>query len=140
MNWQIILQALGIVVGAVLGTSQVLGRLPKSRTTLKHDLEVLKLLDSSHPQRDVIEQHVQESINRIYKPRRDRRAQIVGNFAIHQPDNFIFGVVALFGGVLWTLYLVRGGFSWWSLLSGLLAFSGFGGIMNGLEDKGKKAG
>lgn len=47
MNWEIILQALGIVVGAVLGATQVLERLPKSRATLKHDLEVLKLLDRS---------------------------------------------------------------------------------------------
>ena len=137
MTWEIIFQAMGVVVAAVLGTTQVMTRLPKSRATLKHDLEVLKLLDRTHPKRELIERHVLQSIERIYI--RDRRGWVKSGFVVHQWDDFVIGIVCLFGGSLWTLYLVRDGFTWWALLTGFVAFGGFGAILNGLEDKAKRS-
>jgi hypothetical protein len=135
MNWEIVLQALGVVVAAILGTSQVLARLPKSRTTLKHDLEVLKLLDRSHPQRGLIDMHVRKSIERIYQAERSHQGAVRRSFIVHQWGDFLGGTVVLFGGALWLLYVVRDGFSWWALLPAFLVLGGLGGILEGLEDK-----
>jgi hypothetical protein len=45
---------------------------------------------------------------------------------------------------LWTVYLVRDGFSWWALASGFFAFVGLSIVIAGLEetrpDDAKKAG
>lgn len=134
MNWEIILEAIGVLVGAVFGATQVLARLPKSRATLKHDLEVLKLLDPNHAQRSLIEGHVQSRIAQVYRPDSDSKS-IRKIIVVHQWNDFIFGLVCLFVGALWSVYLFQTGFSWWMILSGFIAFAGFGGILNGLEDK-----
>ncbi len=126
MKWEIVLQAAGVVVAAVLGVSQLLVRLPKSRTTLKHDLEVLRLLPKAHPQRQLIEKQVQIRIDHVYGAR--------PRFVVHQWPDLAIGALLLFAGVVWSLYLRGAGFSWWLVLSGLIAFMGLGGVFTAFEE------
>lgn len=77
---------------------------------------------------------MRESIERIYAVGRDHQGVRKG-LVVHQWGDFVLGVVFLFGSALWTLYVVRGGFSWWILLAVFMAFTGLGAVMNGLENR-----
>ncbi len=129
-TWKVVLQAVAIVVGAVFSIFQVLSLTSKPRSTLKVDLEILKLLDVSNPHYQYLQNHINEEIRRTYVDRKKHRT-----FRVHSWEDFIFGVVLLFAFSVWTLYLLRDGFDGWEIATGLGAFVSLGGIVNGLDSK-----
>lgn len=55
-NWEIIVQALGATTAAAVGLFQLRARLPRSRSMLTHDLEILKALGADDPNRLIVQE------------------------------------------------------------------------------------
>ena len=124
MNWQLTIQVLGILVGGSISLYQIRRLLPVSRSRLKVDLEILKLIDPSDPAHARVKEHIDRAIVRTYTD----VASVRGAASIDWPL-FVFFTVAIVGLVSWTVYLVRDGFNPWSLLTGLFALVGAFGLL-----------
>lgn len=130
MDSQILVQAFGAVVAAVVAVSQIMYRLPRSRAKLKHDLEILNLIDENDTNYSIVKHSVDSSVSDLYQSKTDK-----SRFKIYDWSNLVSGIVLLFGGILWTMYLVGDSFNWWSLLSGFIAIGGFGNLISAFEDE-----
>ena len=120
MNWELAVKVLGIVVGGVISVVQIINRLPKSRTSLKADLEILQLMDDSDPLYTLVKQDIDGRIREIYGggDRSKRRSGIEWGGAV------VSAIVLLsFAG--WTAYLLKGGFSWSAIPASLIALLAF---------------
>ena len=124
MNWQVMIQVLVILVGGAISLYQILRLLPASRSKLKADLEILKLIDKNDPAFVRVKAHVDRAIVRTYPITAEAKE------TVHIDWHFlVFFVVATIGLVSWTLYLLRDGFNPWSLLTGIFALVSVFGIV-----------
>lgn len=134
MNWDILIKAFVAVVGAVGIISQVMHHLPRSRAALKHDLEVLKLIDSNDPNYLVVKKHVDNSVAKIYAAAEKRRSSL----KVYSWSDFVLGTILLFLGIWWVLLATVDGFSWWVLLPAFIVIGGIGNISNAFDIESEK--
>jgi hypothetical protein len=134
MDWELIIKAVGAVVAAVAVMFQIANRSSKSRTRLKTDLEILQLLKPDDQTYGHVKASIDRSIDQLFREDKKGNKFFKTPFIVYSWSDFIWGIISVFVGILWTLFLIRDGFSWWTLLSGFLAFGGLGGILNGLEE------
>jgi hypothetical protein len=114
-----IVQALAVLAGVAVSFYS-LRNLPartRKRSTLKADIEIYHLLDKSDPQREVVKRSIDASVNRMY-------GTGARNLRDVEWTQIITGVVMVLGFGFWTAYLVKDGFTWWAIATGLGAFSG----------------
>lgn len=124
------LKAVGLVVTAVFSLYQARNILPGARSRLKADLEILRLLDQRHPQYSAIKFSIDEALQRTYgATAAGRRPQV----RVYDWAMLVVGVLLSVGFSAWTVYLVRDGFSWWSLLTAFLSLGGVGYILGALD-------
>lgn len=135
IDFEIIIKALGVVIGAAGTFYQVRNILPKSRSTLKSDLEILKLLEPGDPLHETVRRHVSRQVAYLYPPRRKKPKRGI----IYSSTDFWTGVLMAVMFTTWTIYLTRDGFTWWAVLTGFVALGGLGGILTGLENPREKA-
>jgi hypothetical protein len=115
-DWDLVLKALGFVVAAVAAYVQIRDLRLTSRTSLKTDLEILKLLDSNDSTYNTVKTAVDGRIARLYAPK-------PGNTSTRW-FLAIGGLLWALGFSYWTFKLVQPGFTWWALLTGYLALTG----------------
>ena len=120
LDWDLVLKALGFVVAGVAAYVQTRGLYFASRTSLKTDLEILKLLDAADPNYQVVKSSIDARLARLYQP----RAPATMRANVQRWAVAAVGLVWAVGFSYWTFALVRPGFTWWSLLTGYLAFGG----------------
>jgi hypothetical protein len=132
------LKAVGLLVGAVFSLYQARHFISPSRTRLKTDLEILKLLEESHPSRPLLQAIVDTSLREIYGTPTPAVQQTVQRRQIHRWGDFIGGILMMivFGAA--TFYILLRDPSWWALLTAFFTFAGFGGIVTSYEPKEKK--
>lgn len=130
MDYTIVLQGLGIVLTAIFAIWQLRNLIPKTKSALKIDLDIFHLIEEADPNHAVIKKHIDKRIVAIYVLERTGKIHSWGDFIIGLTIAGVFSIL--------TVYLVRNGFSWWSLLTGPFALVGIGGILNGLEEKASK--
>jgi len=130
IDWDIAFKALGIIVGIIVSVYQLRNIIPRTRSTLKIDVEILKLLDPADPNYAILKSNIDENIRRTYRIKQATRFK---TFHVYSWGDFIGGILVSFGFAVLTLYISRGGFRWWSVLTGFIALGGIGGILNGLE-------
>src|SRR5512135_982057 len=114
----LVLKSVGTVIAAVIGVLRGRKALPKSRTRLKTDLEILSLLDKDDPDYQIVKHRISRRIEEIYPtktPARSSKEDIIAS-AIAA---LALALAAIFA--VWTFYHVRAG-SWWGLLPGLFTF------------------
>ncbi len=134
-NWESLLKAITAVVGVIFTIHQIKGKLPESRSQLKLDLEILKLLpagdDRSHK---MLQDSIDRKISKIYSGAASRKAidEIEGQgfnwLKRIKWGTLIYGLILLLVFGLWTFSLYSRG-SWWALLTGFVAFGGLGNVM-----------
>jgi len=129
------LKVLAVLAGVATTVQQIRQFRANSRASIKTDLEVLRMLDKSEAGYTLVKQHVDDLIKRVYTP---RKRGFSNGLTIYNQEDFVLGIILLPGFVVWTIYLVRNGFSWWALLTAFFAFAGFGSILNGLDPKNQK--
>lgn len=71
-----------------------------SRIRLKHDLEILHLLEKDNLQYNLVRNHVEEAVESIYDVNEDERK-------VRSWSGLIWGVVAMVVGSCWAIYLTR---------------------------------
>jgi len=130
-DWDLTLRAVGVLVGAVATIYQLTKLKPRLRTTLKTDLEILKLLDPKDPNYGVVQAHVDRSIQQIYA--REAPESAGRGLQVYNWGTLVFGLLLAGGFIFWTVYLVKDGFTPWALLTGFFALGGIGNIMNSLD-------
>ena len=126
MNWTIIIQATGILIGGIISLYQIRHLMPPSRSRLKADLEILKLIEKNDHGYKIVKEHIDHLIKRTY-PNAENKKKIEVDWLF-----LIFFTVATIGLIYWTLYLVRDGFNPWALLTGVFSFTGIFGIIGSL--------
>jgi hypothetical protein len=131
---EIVLQALGIVMGALLSAVQLRNAMPRSRARLKADLEILNLLAPDDPNRAAVKTRVDSVIRVLYT---QTETGSPARFKVYNWSALAFGVALTIVFVTWSIFIFRDGFSWWGLMTSFFAFAGFGEILNGLEQKQK---
>jgi hypothetical protein len=114
VDWNIASKAIGIIFGVILSIYQLREIISRTRSTIKIDLEILKLLDPSDPNYIAIKSKIDENIRRTYGIKQSRSSNFPsGEYLVI----FILGVfLTLFFAAL-TFYLVKDGFTWWALLT-----------------------
>ncbi|MFZ5981714.1 MAG: hypothetical protein ACOYVF_13910 [Candidatus Zixiibacteriota bacterium] len=130
IDWELVFKAIGAIVGAFVSLYQLRNIKPRLRSTLKSDIEILNLLKPDEPGYRAVKEHVDSKIRLLYKPLREKRS---GGLKIYSWPDFALGIIFLPGFLIWTVYLFRGGFNGWGLVTAFFAIAGLGGIINGLE-------
>jgi len=130
---EILLKFIAGAVGLYTSANQLLNLKPTFRSSIKADLEMLKMLEPSDPSYALIKQHIDTSIKQVYlvaqKPERK----------IYDIRGLIIGILLSAGFSYWTYDLAtRANFSWWSLLTGFFALGGLGVTLGALEPKSKQ--
>lgn len=128
MNFDLIIKAVGAVVAAVVSLTRLSTHYFHGRARLKSDIEIMNMLDEDDPNYKLVAEHVNKSIHAIYSEEKDKEIPAVSNWR-----DLIFGIILLLFGMIWTLYVLRDGFSWWSIISILIVFASFGSILSGLH-------
>ena len=122
INWDLILKALGFLVAAIVAYFQLPHLNFAMRASLKMDLEILNLLDATDPSYIVVKRAVDERVKSLYSEKeKDTPGQ-----RLERITTGIVGALWTFGFAYWTVSLNLPNFSWWSLLTGYLAFAGAG--------------
>ncbi len=132
-NWEqieTIMKAVVVIGGAGLSLFQLYNRLPKFRTSLMRDIEILKMLDINDPTYKIIRASIVDRVAEIYNP----SSTSFRESRVHSWPHLVFGVLLLCIFGIWTYTLFRDN-SWWAVLTGFLAFGGFGNILIAFEDK-----
>ncbi len=130
---EMVLQLISIVVGAFFSYKNFANSLPTSRAQLKADLDILKLLDPQDPNYGLVHDQVTASVRRIY--RRHIPRDVASPSRMPNWTMLIFYAVVTLLLTIWTVYLLRDGFSWWALATGFFAFGFFGNVLTELEKK-----
>ncbi len=131
-----LLEAIGISVGIIASLFQLrdVEFIPKRRSALKTDLEILKSLDKKDPSYQTIKKNVDYTIVKIYSPRKRRNTARL----IELPGrlDFIFSFTFFLVFSTWTFYLyqLKDGFTPGELVTGFFAFAGLGGILHIIEE------
>ena len=133
IDYELLLKIAAIVVGLIGTLYQFRNWRLTSRSSIKTDLEILEKLDPLHPQREMIQQSIDEAIVTVYGEPNKKK------FKIYSPVDFYLGLLFLIGFSYWTYILSREGFSFWSILTGFVAFGGLGGMLNGVDPNRKRA-
>jgi hypothetical protein len=128
IDWELLLKALGFVVATVVAYVHWRGLHLTSRTSLKTDLEILKLLDTIDPNYHTVRAAVNQRVSQLYAPRPAQfQVRMLFRWAAA-----IFGLLWALGLSYWTVKLVQPGFTWWALLTGYLALAGVGWFFMGI--------
>jgi hypothetical protein len=130
VNWDVLFKTLSTIAAFYQLTSIT----PGSRATLKTDLEILKLLRASTPDYKsdadylAVRTHVDETIRKTYRGGGRRK--------LYRDPDFLKGIFTflLFFGI--TVYMLKDGFTFWSLVPGFVALTGLGGVSIALKRKG----
>jgi hypothetical protein len=133
IDWETVVKGLGAAVAVVASFVQLRSIIPPSRTRLKADLEILKLLDPNGEASQVVQAHTTRTIRRLYGP-----SERASKFTVYSWEDFIAGLVLLPGFSIWSAYLFKDGHYWWIALTGFGAFAGLGAVLNGLDPKSAK--
>lgn len=135
-----VLKALGLIAAIIVSLYQWrnVNVIPKRRSTLKTDLEILKMLKpeyhSEDPSYQTIKNNVDDAIVKIYSKRNWAKLKEVPG----QPD-FIISITILLVFSIWTVYLLKDGFTPWALVFGFFALAGLGGIVHIIEESTEKS-
>jgi len=129
---EMILKGLGILVSAVSSIWLVPKLKQRTKAGLKADLEILKLMrDTNHPLQNEVRDQVTAAARVIY-------TKEIGRFGllpkVKNRPIFILGIVCLPLFLIWSVKLYP---SWWTFLTGFLAFTSFGWILIGFEEPQK---
>jgi len=127
-DWDLLLKALGFLIAAVAAYFQVRNLNFAARASLKTDLEILKLIDASDPNYQVVKTEVDRRVASLYAPEPPKTRANVGRLAL-----IIVGSLWAFGFAYWTVILVTPTFSWWAVLTGYIALAGLGWIVLGVS-------
>ncbi|MDB5228063.1 MAG: hypothetical protein JWN78_2256 [Bacteroidota bacterium] len=129
IDYELIIKIIALFVGLFGSIYQLRNLRLTFRSSLKTDLDILKMLQEDDPNYSIVKNSINESIKKIYG------VSNKNGLKIHSPGDFIFGILFLSGFSFWTYYLVRHDHLFWSYVTGFFAFAGLGGIMNGLDKK-----
>ncbi len=111
-SWDIILAAVGTIIATIIGIWQVKHALPK-RTHLKTDLEIMQLIGKEHEQYWKIKEQTEMILADIYtKPQLTNVEK--GKLLAFKVSCAILSIIFSY----LTYYYIRGGWSWWCLLTG----------------------
>jgi hypothetical protein len=130
MDWDMILRAVGVLIGAAGTIYQITRRDPRWRATLKADIEILNLLDDGESK-----EIIKRNVDRVVQSRYPVRAVEEGvetkrrSVRVYNVSNLVIGIIFLVGFGYWTFSLVEDGWNWWAILTGFFAFGGLGNIM-----------
>lgn len=128
LDWETALRAIPLVAGALISLFRLRSLEPRLRSKLKTDSEILSRLDPESSAYKNLKLNIEAGVEKLYaQPAKKHR---VGDVVADWRDLAI-GVVFVVGFGFWTAYLVRDGFTWWSLLTGYFAFAGIGFIALG---------
>jgi hypothetical protein len=129
IDFELLLKITAAIIGGVGLLYQLRNLRLTFRSSIKTDLEILKMLEPTDPNYNIVSTSINESIRKVYgDPNKTR-------FKIYNPVDFYLGLFWSIGFTYWTYYLCHDGFSFWGLLTGFSAFAGIGGVLNGLEPK-----
>ena len=130
MDWTELLKIIGVLGGVISSYIFIKSQAPvfRKRAKLKTDLEILHMLRPEIQGHEVVEQvknHIETMICSIYAPPK------VINWR-----RLIPGIGCFLGFSYWTLILyTASGFSWWAILTGYLAFVGFGLVITATKTR-----
>jgi hypothetical protein len=144
MSWDLIAKVLGVIFSAGAGLYRLRYSVkPRARTNLKADCELLSLFDKSDPSRATLKARIDAQVADLYGPARRGQTWLPKDWldALREADRpqTVLGVACLAAGAGLTAYLVRNGFTWWSLLTGYIGLLGLGLIMSAFENHGAVA-
>ena len=122
MNWDIVLQAVGIFIGAVVSLYQIQKLRPAPRSKLKSDLEILQLIDTSDENYAIIKAHVDNTVRQIYSDEAAKRSLKIDWGLV-----IFFSLLAL-GFIFWTLNLIQTEQQGWAILTGAVVLVALFGL------------
>lgn len=132
IDFELLLKVTAAVIGVVGVIYQLRNLRLRFRSSIKTDLEILKMIEPTDPNFEIVQTNINESIKKVYGDPTKKK------FKVYNPPDFYGGLLWCIGFTYWTYHLCKDGFSFWSLITGFFAFAGLGGIINGLEPKKNK--
>lgn len=128
-NGELIFKILAIIVGIFGSIYQLRNLRLTFRSSLKTDLEILKMVEKDDPSYEIIRKGIHESIKQIYGDPSKKR------FKIYNPADFYMGFLFMFGFSYWSYFLTKTDHTFWAFVVGFFALAGFGGVLTGVSSK-----
>lgn len=125
-EWDILLKASGSVVAIIVAYIQIRAFRLNSRSSLKTDLEIFNLLDKADPNYEIIKKGISLRINQYAL--RSFPSLKKGNY---EWPGIIFSFIWALGFAYWTFYLLKPGFTWWTIITGSMTILGLLGVIGG---------
>jgi hypothetical protein len=132
LDFELLLKIAAAIIGVIGLLYQLRNLRLTFRSSIKTDLEILKMLDTNDPNYEIVRGSINESIKRVYGDPNKKK------FKIYSRLDFYGGILFSIVFTYVTYYLCKDGFSFWGLITGFLALAGLGGIITGLEPKKTK--
>jgi hypothetical protein len=119
IDWEVVVAALGTVIAAIIGIMQIRANLPKPRSRLKMDIEIMNLLDKNDDSYKIVQKSIFDQIAETYKKERtlEPNEKLFTKFL--QIISFLLGSVCL----VWSINITRSGWNLWVLLTGYFSFA-----------------
>lgn len=122
INWEVLAGVLGTIVAAFVGYYQIKNAMPKPRSRLKNDLEILQLIGKDHERFNEVKEQVDELIVEIY--------QKVPKLKINDLKGYVTFIIYMIiqgcGFSIWTFIIIsKNGWNWWALLTIYFALGSF---------------
>lgn len=130
-NWETGVALIFIVIGLLKAIPYLKELKPKSRSKLKTDIKILKMLNEDDPQYDTIRNSINEDIRAIY----GRKDEGIG---IYNPGDLVGGLILLVFSTLGFSYVVQQNYTLIFRVPLIVAFvtlilGSIGGILKGFS-------
>lgn len=134
----LLLKAVGLIAASAFSLYQARNLLPGARSRLKTDLEILKLIDASHPLYAAVQDQADAGLRQVYAA----AGESAWGRRVYSSRDFIAGLIIAVGSGVWTAYLVTDGFNGWAVVTGFFMIAGVGGVLTGLDpgERGRPTG
>jgi hypothetical protein len=129
-----ILTVVGIVAGGALTVYQITRAVSPIRSSLRHDLETLKLARELNMPAKALEDDIAQRLAKLEPDYQPLRWRITSEVVLQS----LTGILMAIGFGYWTYYLSKGGFSWWSVLTGFFALGGAGQLFIAFDEQRRK--
>jgi len=133
MKGEIILQALGALLAALVSFYQIRNNIPRSRNKLKQDLEILKLLSPDSESYKIINETIDKEVYIIYALKAKKSKY---DLVSYKTIDLVVGTLFFFGGTIWTFFqLSQPEPKLWTIVSIIFAVGGLGQIFAALGNR-----
>ena len=131
LSFDLLLKALAILAGIVGAAYQIRQFATLSRSSIKIDLEILKMLDKSDESYEIVKNRVDLLIKRVYAKKKE-------GFIVYDSRRFAFGIISFLVSLPLSFRLNSNGLTMFGSAAILYMILSIGSVLQSLDPKAER--